>query len=54
MAERMGVEPSECVFIDDQPVNLAGAEAVGMQCVHLDPVDPAPGFARARLLLGLA
>lgn len=53
MAERMGVEPSDCVFIDDQPGNLAGAEAVGMQSVHLDPVNPAPGFARARALLGL-
>lgn len=53
MAERMGVEPSDCVFIDDQPGNLAGAEAVGMQSVHIDPVNPAPGFARARALLGL-
>jgi putative hydrolase of the HAD superfamily len=53
MAERMGVDPSECVFVDDQPGNLAGAQAVGMQCVHLDPVDPAPGFALARALLGL-
>lgn len=53
MAERMGVTPSECVFIDDQPANIAGAEAVGMQCVPLDPVDPEPAFARARELLGL-
>lgn len=53
MAERMGVDPSECVFIDDQPGNLAGAEAVGMRSVHLDPVDPGSGFARARDMLGL-
>jgi putative hydrolase of the HAD superfamily len=53
MAERIGVEPSECVFIDDQPVNLAGAERVGMRTVHLDPVDPGPGFATARRMLGL-
>jgi putative hydrolase of the HAD superfamily len=53
MAERMGVSPAECVFIDDQPVNLAGAEAVGMRAVHLDPVDPVPGYARARAMLGL-
>jgi len=53
MADRMGVQPSDCVFIDDQPGNLAGAQAVGMQPVHLDPVDPEPGYARARQLLGL-
>lgn len=53
MAERMGVAPSECVFIDDQPGNIAGAEAVGMSTVHLDPVDPGPGFAMARSMLGL-
>jgi putative hydrolase of the HAD superfamily len=53
MAERMGVDPSDCVFIDDQPGNLAGAEAVGMRTVHLDPVDPSPGFAQARRMLDL-
>jgi FMN phosphatase YigB (HAD superfamily) len=47
------VDPSECVFIDDQPGNIAGAAAVGMQCVPLDPVDPGPAFDRARHLLGL-
>lgn len=53
MAERMGVAPEECVFIDDQPGNLAGAADVGMRTVHLDPVDPGPGFAAARRMLGL-
>lgn len=53
MAERLDVSPEECVFVDDQPVNLAGARAVGMRTVHLDPVDPDPGFAEARRLLGL-
>jgi len=41
------------VFIDDQPVNLRGAEAVGLTPVHLDPVQPADGFRQARELLGL-
>lgn len=53
MADRLGVRPEECVFIDDQPANLAGARAVGMRTVHLDPVDPEPGFAEARQALGL-
>ena len=43
----------EYVFIDDQPVNLAGAEEVGLTPVRLDPTDPAPGFRLARTLLGL-
>ena len=54
MIERMGVEAHECVFIDDQPGNLLGAESVGMRTVHLDPTDPGPGFRLARTMLGLA
>ena len=54
MIERMGVPPADIVFIDDQPVNIAGAEAVGMVCVHLDPTDPEPAYTHARELLGLS
>jgi epoxide hydrolase-like predicted phosphatase len=32
-AERIGVEPAECVFVDDLRENCAGAEAVGMTAV---------------------
>lgn len=53
MAERLGVRVEDCVFIDDQPGNLAGAAAVGMQGVHCDPVNPTPGFVAARRLLAL-
>lgn len=53
MIERMGVAPGDCVFIDDQPVNIRGAKAEGMRTVHLDPTDPAPGFRLAREMLGL-
>ena len=51
--ERMGVAAEDTVFVDDQPINLRGAESVGLIPVHLDPVDPAPGFRLARTLLGL-
>jgi putative hydrolase of the HAD superfamily len=32
-AERVGLEPSECVFVDDLRENCKGAEAVGMTAV---------------------
>jgi len=51
--ERMGLDPATTIFIDDQPVNLAGAEVVGLTPVRLDPTDPEPGFRLARSLLGL-
>ena len=53
MADRMGMESSEIVFIDDQPVNIEGARSIGMVCVHLDPTNPEAGFLEARRLLGL-
>jgi len=38
--ERLGVEPGECVFVDDLRENCAGAEAVGMTAVlHRDPAE---------------
>ncbi len=33
IADKLGVLPSECLFIDDQPRFCAGAEAVGMQAI---------------------
>jgi epoxide hydrolase-like predicted phosphatase len=32
-AERIGVAPEDCVFVDDLRENCAGAEAVGMQAI---------------------
>jgi HAD superfamily hydrolase (TIGR01509 family) len=32
-AERVGLEPAGCVFVDDLRENCAGAEAVGMTAV---------------------
>ncbi|HMR50437.1 MAG TPA: HAD family phosphatase [Arachnia sp.] len=32
--ERLGVAPSDAVFVDDSPVNVAGAEAIGMRAIH--------------------
>lgn len=45
--------PSECLFIDDMPVNVAGAEAVGMMGFLFSVTDPAGSVARLRALLDL-
>jgi len=35
----LGLDPAECVFVDDIQVNVAAAEAVGMTAIlHTDPV----------------
>jgi HAD superfamily hydrolase (TIGR01509 family) len=37
-ADRLGVSPAECLFVDDQERNVAGARAVGMLAVlHESP-----------------
>ena len=53
MTGRLEVEPSDVVFLDDQPVNLAGATAVGMTAVPVDVTAPDAAFTQARMLLGL-
>lgn len=37
--EKLGVEPEECVFIDDQGVNLPPAEELGMKAILFRDVD---------------
>ena len=47
----LGLDPAECVFVDDIQVNVATAEAVGMTAIlHTDPVTT---LARLGGLLGL-
>ncbi len=40
MADKLGVEPAAVVFLDDQPVNVAAAAAVGMTSVPVDVTNP--------------
>ncbi len=50
--ERMGLSGEECVFVDDQAVNLPPAAALGITTVH---ADGGPGYVgRLTELLGLA
>jgi len=50
-AKALGVEPHNCVFVDDQARNVQGAIAVGMNAVHFDVRRPGKSFERALSLL---
>lgn len=51
-AERVGVEPERCVFVDDITANVKGAEAVGMTAVHHRTADAT--LPELQRLFGLA
>jgi putative hydrolase of the HAD superfamily len=51
-AERLGVAPGDCVFVDDLRENCAGAEAVGMTAVLHRGADET--IARLEELLGVS
>jgi len=51
-AERIGLEPSECVFVDDLPFNLEPAAELGMATVH--HVDTPETIGELERLLGVA
>jgi putative hydrolase of the HAD superfamily len=51
-AERLGVAPTGCVFVDDLRENCEGAEAVGMTPIRHR--DPAETIAKLGELIGLA
>lgn len=53
VTKALNLEPVDCVFVDDQPKNVAGGIAAGMQCVQFDVFRPAESYAEALGLLGL-
>ena len=52
-AEKLGLKPQECVFVDDQKRNIEGANAVGMETVLFDVHNPAKSYDQALALFGL-
>ena len=50
-ASLLGLEPRECVFIDDVQANVVAAEAIGL--IGLHHREPAPTITRLTDLLGL-
>lgn len=53
LAERLGADFADMVFLDDQMTNIGGAERLGIPSVWFDPADPEPAYARVRTLLAL-
>lgn len=51
-AERVGAEPTECVFVDDVAHNVDGAMAAGMHAIH--HTDPDVTIPELESLLGVA
>lgn len=51
-AQRIGLEPSECVFVDDLPFNLPPAAELGMATVH--HTSTSETIAELERLLGVA
>ncbi len=47
----LGLAPGDCVFVDDQKKNVAGAVATGMQAVHFDVIHPGESYQQALALL---
>jgi HAD superfamily hydrolase (TIGR01509 family) len=55
-ARRLGAEPARCVALEDSATGVASAEAAGCRVVavpSLAPIEPRPGRAVARSLLGI-
>lgn len=50
-AATLGAAPATILFVDDQPVNLAGAVEVGMPYVRFDPTDVAASMSEVRACL---
>jgi putative hydrolase of the HAD superfamily len=44
-------DPGDVVFVDDQRINVRGAEAVGLSTVFFDPTDPAGSIDRIESVL---
>lgn len=54
VTEGLQIAPADCVFVDDQARNIAGARACGWQTVLFDVTAPATSYAEALAKLELA
>jgi HAD superfamily hydrolase (TIGR01509 family) len=54
VAEALSAPVDECLFIDDMPINVRGAEAVGMEGFVFEVTDPEGSIENLRARLGVA
>lgn len=52
-ADQVGASLDRMLFVDDQPVNVAGAEAVGLESIYFDIANPAASWKQVADRLGL-
>jgi 2-haloacid dehalogenase len=43
LVERFGLDPARCVYIDDNPTNVAAASELGMHAIHFTSPDALAG-----------
>lgn len=53
VTDGLGLAAGNCVFVDDQQKNIAGAGAAGMQTVLFDVKNPAQSYTQALALLDI-
>lgn len=53
VTQALGLAPQDCVFVDDQPKNVRGAQEFGMATVQFDVTRPDHSYAETRKLLGI-
>ncbi len=51
--DSLGVASAAAVFVDDQPRNVAGAQAVGMRAVFFDVTRPRESYRKLRQVPGV-
>ena len=49
--DALNLPPENTVFVDDQPKNIAGAQALGLQTIHFDVARPHASYHKALDLL---
>ncbi len=51
--DALALAARDCVFVDDQPRNVAGARSIGLPAVQFDVANPAASYDRALRKLGV-
>ncbi len=54
VCDALELDPSDCVFVDDQQRNIEGAIACGLKAVWFDVQQPLESYRQALRLVGLA